>query len=144
MVPFYPQYICCIVPKYFSGKFQVEEEKRHRLYSISWFSTYLAFTRKFGRQFQDCYGSGHFTCRHKLRWNFINFKVRPGPTTVGQKIKKKSRSKKLVKSNNSISRKNFFDQFAFFAISKMAKYQFLNWEKVKNCQKCNFTKKNFD
>ena len=23
----------------------------------------------------------------------------------------------------------------------MAKNQFLNWEKVKNCQKCNFTKK---
>ena len=26
----------------------------------------------------------------------------------------------------------------------MAKNQFLNWEKLKNCQKCNFTKKNFD
>ena len=49
---------------------------------------------------------------------------------------KKSRPKKLVKSNKSISRKNFFDQIQFFAISKMAKNQFLNWE---NCQKCNFT-----
>ena len=43
---------------------------------------------------------------------------------------KKSRPKKLVKSNKSISRKNFFDQNPFFAISKMAKNQFLNWEKV--------------
>ena len=40
--------------------------------------------------------------------------------------------KKLVKSNKSIP---------FFAISKMAKNQFLNWEKVSNCQKCNFTGK---
>ena len=41
---------------------------------------------------------------------------------------KKSRPKKLVKSNKSISR-NFFDQIQFFAISKMAKNHFLNWEK---------------
>ena len=33
-------------------------------------------------------------------------------------------------SNKSISRKNFIDQIPFFAISKMAKNQFLNWEKV--------------
>ena len=40
---------------------------------------------------------------------------------------------------------NFFlDQIPFFAISKMAKNQFFNWEKAQNCQKCNFTKKNFD
>ena len=36
---------------------------------------------------------------------------------------------------------NLFDQIPFFAISKMAKIQFLNWE---NCQKCNFTKKKID
>ena len=42
---------------------------------------------------------------------------------------KKSRPKKLVKSN-IINVMNFFDQIPFFAISKMAKYQFLNWEKV--------------
>ena len=49
--------------------------------------------------------------------------------------------KKLVKSNKSISRKKFFDQIPFFAISKKGKNQFLNQEKVWNCQKCNFTKK---
>ena len=42
---------------------------------------------------------------------------------------KKSWAKKLMKSNKSISR-NFFEQIPFFAISKMAKNQFLNWEKV--------------
>ena len=35
----------------------------------------------------------------------------------------------FVQSNKSISR-IFFDQIPFFAISKMAKNQFLNWEKV--------------
>ena len=49
---------------------------------------------------------------------------------------KNSMPKKLVKSTKSISIKKFFDQ-----ISKMAKNQFFNWEKVKNCQKCNFTEK---
>ena len=43
---------------------------------------------------------------------------------------KKCRPKKLVKSNKSISRKIFFDKIPFFAVSKMAKYLFLNWEKV--------------
>ena len=38
-------------------------------------------------------------------------------------------AKKLVKSNKSISRKNF-GQISFFAISKMTKNQFLNWKKV--------------
>ena len=38
--------------------------------------------------------------------------------------------KKIVKSNKSISRKNFFDKNPFFAISKMAKNQFLYGEKV--------------
>ena len=40
---------------------------------------------------------------------------------------KKFQAKKLVKSNKSISR---IGQIPFFAISKMAKNQFLNWEKV--------------
>ena len=35
----------------------------------------------------------------------------------------------------------FREQNPFFVISKMAKNQFLNWEKVYKCQKCNFTKK---
>ena len=43
---------------------------------------------------------------------------------------KKSRPKKLVKPNKSMSGKKFFDQIPFFAISKLAKNQFLNWEKV--------------
>ena len=48
--------------------------------------------------------------------------------TVGQKIKKVQAKKKIVKSNKSISLKNFFIKFHFFAISKMAKNQFLNSE----------------
>ena len=48
---------------------------------------------------------------------------------LGQKIKK-VQAKKLVKSNNSISRKIFFGKIPFFAISKMTKNQFLNWKKV--------------
>ena len=49
-----------------------------------------------------------------------------------RKFKKVQAKKKIVKSNKSISRNNFFDQIPFFAISKMtpAKNQFLNWEKV--------------
>ena len=44
---------------------------------------------------------------------------------------KKSRPKKLVKSNKSITRLLFFfDQIPFFAISKLAKNQFLNWKNV--------------
>ena len=43
---------------------------------------------------------------------------------------KKLQAKKLVKSNKSISEIIYFDQILFFAISKMAKNQFLNWEKV--------------
>ena len=42
---------------------------------------------------------------------------------------KKCRPKKLIKSNKSISQKAFFNQVPFFAISKMAKNQFLKWEK---------------
>ena len=38
--------------------------------------------------------------------------------------------------------RNFFNQIPFFAISKKANNQFLNWEKVfKTAKKCNFTKK---
>ena len=55
-------------------------------------------------------------------------------------VKKKPRPKKIVKSNKSISWKFFLTNFHFFAISKMAKYQFLLQEKVSKCQKCNFTK----
>ena len=43
---------------------------------------------------------------------------------------KKSRQKKLVKSIKINYTKICFDQIPFFAISKMAKNQFLNWEKV--------------
>ena len=48
------------------------------------------------------------------------FKTYSGPA---EKLKK-SRAKKLVKSNKSISQKNVVDQNTFFAISKMAKNQF--------------------
>ena len=63
------------------------------------------------------------------------FESKAGPlsltgTAGGPENLKKSRPKKLLKSNKSISRKKFFDQIPFFAISKMAKIQFLNWEKV--------------
>ena len=51
-------------------------------------------------------------------------------TVAGPEKLKKSRPKKLVKSNKSISRIYFFGQIPFFAISKLAKNQFLNWEKV--------------
>ena len=58
---------------------------------------------------------------------------------------KKVPANKLVKSNKSISRKILFDLNPFFAISKMAKNHFLNWENMfLNCQKCKFTKKFFD
>ena len=44
---------------------------------------------------------------------------------------KKSKPKKLVKSNIPISRKKIRGKISFFfAISKMTKTQFLNWEKV--------------
>ena len=39
---------------------------------------------------------------------------------------KKTRPKKLVKSNKTI---NFFYQIPFFAISKLAKNQFMTWGK---------------
>ena len=53
-----------------------------------------------------------------------------GTAQCGPENLKKPMPKKLVKSNKSISRKNFFDQIPFLAISKMTKNLFLNWEKV--------------
>ena len=38
--------------------------------------------------------------------------------------------------------KIFFDQNPFFAFSKMAKIQFLNWKEDKNCQNA-ISRKNF-
>ena len=53
------------------------------------------------------------------------------PHTSGPENLKKFRPKKLVKSNTkSISQEFFFAQNPFFAVSKMAKNQFLNSEKV--------------
>ena len=51
-------------------------------------------------------------------------------TQWGRKFKIVQAKKNLVKSNKSISRKIFFDQNPIFAISKMGKKLFLNWEKV--------------
>ena len=42
---------------------------------------------------------------------------------------KNSWPKKLMKSNNQVH-EMFFGKIPFFAFSKMAKNQFLNWEKV--------------
>ena len=53
---------------------------------------------------------------------------------------KKSRPKKHVKSNKSISR-IFFDQIPFFAISKMAKNHFLNWGKSLKLPRMQFHEK---
>ena len=47
-----------------------------------------------------------------------------------ENLKKVQAKKKLVKSNKSISRIIFFDLIQFFAISKIANNQFLNWENV--------------
>ena len=76
--------------------------------------------------------------------------IRPKPTlvfgylinTVGQKIWKIQAKKKLVKSNKSISQ-FFFDQIPFFAILKMAKTQFLKWEKNLKLSRMQFHKKMF-
>ena len=42
---------------------------------------------------------------------------------------KKFRPKKFVKSNKSQFQEKIFGQIPFSAIAKMAKNQFLNWEK---------------
>jgi len=70
-------------------------------------------------------------CKKLLFFQLFNKSLKERiPPHSGAENLKKSRPKKLVKSNKSISRKNFFDQNQFFAISKMAKNPFLNWEKV--------------
>ena len=53
---------------------------------------------------------------------------------------KKVQAKKTREIKEINFTKKCFDQIQFFAISKMAKIQFLNWEKVENYQKYNFTK----
>ena len=56
---------------------------------------------------------------------FVFVLLHSGPESL-----KKSRPKKLMKSIlYQFHTKIFFGQFPFFAISKMAKYQFLNWRK---------------
>ena len=54
---------------------------------------------------------------------------------------KKSSPKKLMKSNKSTSRKIFFDKIPFFAISNMAKNNFLDWENVLKLPKMQFREK---
>ena len=49
--------------------------------------------------------------------------------TVGQNIQKSPGQKNSWNQINQFH-EFFFDQIPFFAISKMAKNQFLNWEKV--------------
>ena len=49
-----------------------------------------------------------------------------------------------MKSNKSISRKNFFGQIPIFAISQMTKNQYLNWEKVKTAKSAISREKNYD
>ena len=48
-----------------------------------------------------------------------------------------------MKSNKSISQKFFFDQNPLFVISKMAKNQFLNWEKFKTAKNAISQKKKY-
>ena len=48
-----------------------------------------------------------------------------------------------MKTNKSISRKIFFDHIPFFAISKMAKKNFLKWEKVFKTAKNVISRKTF-
>ena len=63
----------------------------------------------------------HIECVHIC---LCFFTVRP------EKFLKSPGQKTREKSNKSISRIIFLDQIPFFAISKMAKNQFLNWVKV--------------
>ena len=59
-----------------------------------------------------------------LEHNYRRLDSHSGPENL-----KKVQAKKLVKSNISISQINFLAKFHFFAISKMAKNQFLKWGK---------------
>ena len=78
-------------------------------------------------------------CQNRiLKTTEMRKRARAGGAQRARKFKK-VQAKKLVKSNKSISRKNFFDQNSFFAISKMAKNQFLNWEKVQTAILFDFT-----
>ena len=69
---------------------------------------------------------------HEHDEHFCKKNVKSSPCSAPQWARKikKSRPRKLVKSNKSILWKKILGQIKFFAISKMAKNQFLNWEKV--------------
>ena len=67
-------------------------------------------------------GQNESEIEKKYSWNNL-------ASQWARKLKKIPGQKKTVKSNKSISR-----------IFWGAKNHFLNWEKVSNCQKCNFTK----
>ena len=56
----------------------------------------------------------------------------------------KVQAKKLMKSNKLISRIIFSDQIPFFAISKIDKNQFLNWENFKTAKNAISRKTIFD
>ena len=51
------------------------------------------------------------------------------------------KAKKLMKSNESISRLIFLTKFYFLQFQKWPKLNFWTGKKFKNCHKCNFTKK---
>ena len=66
----------------------------------------------------------------ETQWEFsrdFRIDVLPLQGTVGQKILKSPGQKNQI---NQFYEKKFFDQNPFFAISKMPKNQFFNWEKV--------------
>ena len=58
----------------------------------------------------------------------------------GPEYLKKSRPKKLVKSNKSISWHFILAKFHFLKFQKWPKINFWTRENAQNCQKCNFTK----
>ena len=61
-----------------------------------------------------------------MRFGIMDQLLHSGPENL-----KKSRQKKNSWNQiNQFHKKKFLDQIPFFAISKMAKNQFLNWEKV--------------
>ena len=77
------------------------------------------------------------------KYMFLYFKYHNTGTQWARKFKKVQAKKNSWNQINQFHEKTFFDQIPFFAISKMAKNQFLNWEKVSNYQKFNFTYKFF-